>query len=70
MLGIDPAFKNCGYGLIDSQNMAYIDSYVEWIRPEGKMTQSAVDGWISKRTKELIDAVFEKYIVDYVVIEL
>ena len=56
--------------MISTENMSYVDSYVEWLRPEGKMTQSSVDGWISKRTNELINAVFEKYIVDYVVIEL
>lgn len=34
ILGIDPAFKNCGFGILNSKDCSYIDSYVEKLRPD------------------------------------
>jgi hypothetical protein len=59
-----------GVAIIDTKTGDYIDSYAMAVRPEGKLTQSQVDGYIASNIKTLMDNIYSKYNVTHCVIEL
>lgn len=71
MLGIDPAFKKCGFGIISMEDGRYIHSFQREMRPyDQKLTQAQVDGFIANNVQQVIDDLFAHFSIKYVVIEL
>jgi len=59
ILSFDPGFKKMGVALITTKTGDYVESYTVAVRPEAKLNQSQVDGYISKNIKNLMKSIYD-----------
>ena len=68
-MGLDPGFKKLGVGILKLDG-SLIECRNVKLRPDRKLNQGQVDGYVSMNIKRLYDELFTKYDIQYVVIEL